>query len=597
MTRCPWLAQLLVALVFVGPVATLATAADPPATFLQMFAASKTELSIAAGTSLSSPLYARVYDYPAITPAVGTIVTFTTANGCGSFNGAASAAVAADSTGLVQTGFTAGSTAQDCKVLASTPGSGGTITVSFLLHIYEAATLRLTPSQRTPLAFVTDTFTGPLFTVTLTDAGQHPVMDAKIAFTSPSPACGLFGTDLEVDRTTDATGSAGVGDLHTGPAPTDCTITAQWLEGGLSASLDLSIIDASTVQVATSPTPLSVAAYGHVAFDIVLTSPGGLPLENVPVTFAWQPGAIGAHLDQVSAISDSRGHVSNGINGGTAPGTFQFTATFFGVAHSFDVAETTQNAPPVPPGVSGGRYQDMWWGGPDQNGWGFSLIQHGDTLFGVFYLYYADGSPTWLVMPGGNWDASHTIYSGNMYSPRGTPFYAYDASRFQIGNSGHNEGFFAITFVDDDHAILQLDTQYEGRVQRPIVRQKFGPPAEPMADHSDMWWGGQSQDGWGIAIIQQYRTLFIVWFTYDTQGIPRWYVVPSGSWTGADTWEGDLYRTTGTGMYIATGPYNPHDLQVIKVGTAKFTFSGDNGTLDYSVDGRTGSVPIMRQGF
>jgi hypothetical protein len=239
----------------------------------------------------------------------------------------------------------------------------------------------------------------------------------------------------------------------------------------------------------------------------------------------------------------------------------------------------------------------MWWGGPDQNGWGFSLIQHRDTLFGVFYLYSANGTPVWLVMPGGNWDASHTIYSGNMYFPRGTPFYAYDASQFQVGNTGHPEGFFAVTFVDDEHAILQIDTLHGGRVQRPIVRQKFGPPADAMADHSDMWWGGQAQNGWGIAIIQQYRTLFIVWFTYDAQGFPTWYVVPAGSWTAAETWEGDLYRTTGTGMYLPVGPYDPHDLKVIPVGTAKFTFSGDTGTFDYSVDGRKGSVPVMRQGF
>lgn len=37
--------------------------------------------------------------------------------------------------------------------------------------------------------------------------------------------------------------------------------------------------------------------------------------------------------------------------------------------------------------------------------------------------------------------------------------------------------------------------------------------------------------------------------------------------------------------------------QVIDVGTFKLSFVGDNAvTMDYSVDGRTGSLPLVRNG-
>jgi hypothetical protein len=33
------------------------------------------------------------------------------------------------------------------------------------------------------------------------------------------------------------------------------------------------------------------------------------------------------------------------------------------------------------------------------------------------------------------------------------------------------------------------------------------------------------------------------------------------------------------------------------VGTFRLRFSGDTGTFDYTVDGRSGSIPIQRQPF
>jgi hypothetical protein len=61
-------------------------------------------------------------------------------------------------------------------------------------------------------------------------------------------------------------------------------------------------------------------------------------------------------------------------------------------------------------------------------------------------------------------------------------------------------------------------------------------------------------------------------------------------------YEGRLYRTRGS-TWLGRA-YDPALLQVIDVGTFKLTFTGDNAvTMSYSVDGRTGSQPLVRNGF
>ena len=59
-----------------------------------------------------------------------------------------------------------------------------------------------------------------------------------------------------------------------------------------------------------------------------------------------------------------------------------------------------------------------------------------------------------------------------------------------------------------------------------ITRQPFGPQdSTPVATYGDLWWGGTAQNGWGVTINQQYRTLFSLWYTYDRNGRPTWFVM------------------------------------------------------------------------
>lgn len=129
-----------------------------------------------------------------------------------------------------------------------------------------------------------------------------------------------------------------------------------------------------------------------------------------------------------------------------------------------------------------------------------------------------------------------------------------------------------------------------------LTRQSFGARAANTPGRGDMWWGGVNQNGWGIALLQQFNALFAVWFTYDAGGAATWYVMPAGAWTNSDTYEGRMYSTTGSAWVGRV--YNPAQLAVTDVGPFKLRFlSADNITLDYSVQGRAGTLFLDRQPF
>jgi hypothetical protein len=243
-------------------------------------------------------------------------------------------------------------------------------------------------------------------------------------------------------------------------------------------------------------------------------------------------------------------------------------------------------------GVPGGMLQDLWWSAQAENGWGMSMIQHGDTLFTIVYAYDAAGRPTWYAMPGGQWNTSHTTYSGVLYQPRGSPFFQYDASRLAVGSA---LGTATITFADTNNAVL--DYAIGGASGRKsITRQLYGAPdMMDHGNHADMWWGGSSQNGWGVALMQQYSSIFAVWFTYDAAGSPTWFVLPAGSWTSNDTYEGRAFRTTSSSWLGVA--YDPSRLQTFDVGTMRLRFGGSTPALDYTLDGHSGTLSLSRQPF
>ena len=122
------------------------------------------------------------------------------------------------------------------------------------------------------------------------------------------------------------------------------------------------------------------------------------------------------------------------------------------------------------------------------------------------------------------------------------------------------------------------------------------PPPLPAAFNVQGLWWRPSESGWGVNLTQQGETLFATWFTYDAQGNGLWLVMSSGARTGANSYSGTLYQTTGPAFNEV--PFNSAKVATAPVGTATFSFNdADNGTFAYTVNGVSGSKPITRQVF
>lgn len=109
-----------------------------------------------------------------------------------------------------------------------------------------------------------------------------------------------------------------------------------------------------------------------------------------------------------------------------------------------------------------------------------------------------------------------------------------------------------------------------------------------------LWWN-QNESGWGVGLTQQYGVIFATLYTYDFEGRPTWYVA-SNCVVAADGCTGDLYAVTGGSPL--TVPWNSANKIVTTVGTINFAFTDTNtGTMNYTINGVTGSRAITRQIF
>ena len=130
---------------------------------------------------------------------------------------------------------------------------------------------------------------------------------------------------------------------------------------------------------------------------------------------------------------------------------------------------------------------------------------------------------------------------------------------------------------------------------QPSVARYLGATAGGSVDYTDLWWN-PGESGWGLNLIQHpSRVIFGVWYTYGADGKRTWLVLPSGTWSSANTYTGPLYATAGPNVAQS---FDASKVTVQPVGTATLTFSDANtGTFAYSVNGVSGSRAITRQPF
>jgi hypothetical protein len=414
-----------------------------------------------------------------------------------------------------------------------------------------------------------------VFAVRFTDAMGRPAAGEAVSFSND--ACGTFANGQFITTVTaDANGIA------------SATFTARpqgivcWLRVGAgAASVTYNVLtyipSMVYLQAATNPPEVRPGeSFGVTASAMQ----GAYRLFNVDIAARVVPGTSSAAVTPGSGNSGQGGVVGFTVTPDARMGNYEVELQFRNRVQRIPIRASTT------------PWQDMWWAGPAENGWGLSVVQHGDTLFSVIYAYDASGKPTWYVMPGGAWNEAKTVYSGALYVPRGSPYSAYDAAKFTVGPS---VGEVSISFSDAAH--VALDYTIEGVAGRKVVeRQPFGPrDAASGITVGDMWWGGEAQDGWGISVLQQFRTLFSVWFTYDAAGAPTWFVMPQGFWSDGSTYEGRIYRASGS-PWLGKA-YDAAALKLTDVGTFRMRFGEDNGSFEYFIEGKGATLPLKRQPF
>lgn len=236
--------------------------------------------------------------------------------------------------------------------------------------------------------------------------------------------------------------------------------------------------------------------------------------------------------------------------------------------------------------------QGLWWVGLQENGWGMSIARERDTLFVTFFVYDEAGRGQWIVMPGGTWNADYTVYTGALYIPSGSWLGDYDPSRLRVGDA---VGTATLTFTADNAATLTY-TVRGATGTKVLQKQNFAAGPTLGERFGGLWWGGSTQNGWGLSIHQQNTVLFNVWYTYDRSGAPVWYVMPGGRFIQPRVYSGPIYRTRGSPW--AGRVYDPSRLVLELAGTLTLAFDNEsNGYMTYTVDGVEQTRAITRQPF
>lgn len=235
------------------------------------------------------------------------------------------------------------------------------------------------------------------------------------------------------------------------------------------------------------------------------------------------------------------------------------------------------------------NYRGLWWN-PAESGWGMSIAQHNDMIFGALYSYDQAGKAAWYVMD--SCPLLGVSCTSNIYKVSGgtSPLVAWNGASKAVTKVGTG----TLAFADADNASFTF-TIDDKPGSKAITRQVFKTDgAQANTDYTDLWWN-TGESGWGVQVTQQHETIFATWYTYDAQGNATWYVA-SDCKMSASGCTGDLYQVTGGSAL--TAPWSAASKVTTAVGTVTIAFTDpSNGTMNYTINGTSASRAITRQAF
>ena len=244
----------------------------------------------------------------------------------------------------------------------------------------------------------------------------------------------------------------------------------------------------------------------------------------------------------------------------------------------------------------------LWWN-PSESGWGINVTHQGDIAFATLFTYASNGTPMWLVMSNGARQQGAATFMGPLYRTTGPAFNANPFTPIGPGNITE-VGTLTLDFNGPTPVLgYEVGDPY---VSKTITKQVFGAAAANCQattgsraaanNYQDLWWN-PNESGWGINLTHQGDVIFATLFTYASNGQGLWLVMSGGRRQSDGSYLGELYRTAGPAFNAV--PFTPIGAgNITQVGTMRLRFTnGENGTLEYSVDGANVTKAITRQVF
>ena len=148
-----------------------------------------------------------------------------------------------------------------------------------------------------------------------------------------------------------------------------------------------------------------------------------------------------------------------------ATGTASFSYTIGPVSRSKQIQRQSFGNAPANWGVD---RTDLWWNAAE-SGWGLTLAQHGNNVFGVWFTYGPSGHPLFVVLPGVTM-TSPDSFTGTLYTTTGP---GYDAATFDPAQVRVTPvGSATVSFAGETGT---LTATVQGITQtKTITRQPFG---------------------------------------------------------------------------------------------------------------------------
>ncbi|MDP2829984.1 MAG: hypothetical protein Q8O37_15440 [Sulfuricellaceae bacterium] len=350
----------------------------------------------------------------------------------------------------------------------------------------------------------------------------------------------------------------------------------------------------TTRNVQTMIAPLA-AADGNSFVLVQMTSSGWKLVVNGQL-IAYSSGVLGEQQAALTLLNNT--NVSNlvGAQFCVGYGSSEYEMIMAGrmlpvatITSSSTISNSASGNCNVAASAPAARFTGLWWNA-NESGWGMSLTQQDSMIFVAWFTYDAAGKPVWLVMsscPLVGSSCTGDIYEVKGGTQLGVPWNGAGKVVTKVGAG-------TLSFTGDDAGTFAYTVNGVSG-SRNMTRQPIASgTSKPVFDYSALYWNAD-ESGWGVALTQQYGTIFATMYSYDASGNPVWYVASSCAISNNGC-SGALYQVAGGVAPTAT--WNGAKVAVTEVGSVSFSFNDSSiGTMSYSINGVSGTKAISRQLF